>query len=165
MDEFSNGILVDQGFYQGSEAVWEGEANQVGSNMHAWIIDVIIVLHSVHFLHISSSLFPENFSSSDKSTISSDSGKKNQLNRMKRTIMLDSNWTMKRHKAPADGYSKQKTSSRNLKTPSSQAYPAAPSIKSVGQHDDRTIASIVILKNLGLADEQIQIQALEVCYT
>ncbi|MCJ1430242.1 hypothetical protein MMC29_008159 [Sticta canariensis] len=86
LDEFSNGILVDRGFYQGSEAVREGEANQ-------------------------------------------------------------------------------KTSSRNLKTPSSQAYTAAPSIKSVGQHDDRTIASIVILKNLGLADEQIQIQALELLRT
>ncbi|MCJ1463514.1 hypothetical protein MMC07_002122 [Pseudocyphellaria aurata] len=57
------------------------------------------------------------------------------------------------------------TSSLNLNTTSSRAYTAAPSIKSVGRHDDRPIASIVILKNLNLADEQIQIQALELLRT
>lgn len=32
LDEFSNGVLVDGDFYQGTDAAREGEANQVGSN-------------------------------------------------------------------------------------------------------------------------------------
>lgn len=54
----------------------------------------------------------------------------------------------------------KQASSHNPKAALPRIRPLDPSI---GQRDDRSIASILILKNLNLANEEVQIQALEVC--